>query len=90
MNGAFKQMLDDGSSAATPELTFLCCAEKMPRGVSAFSGCVNLEWMKGGRRRSMIVPCDVTMVRDKSMMEMWVWKFDMEVSLCLNLSPRCS
>eukprot|EP00250_Pteridium_aquilinum_P012023 c20460_g1_i1 orf=122-2413(+) len=65
-----------------PELTFVCSAEKIPRSAWAFSGRVNLEWMKAGKRRSMTVPCDVSRLVTTAT---WVWKFDIALSLSLNL-----
>ncbi|MCO5598127.1 hypothetical protein L7F22_052219 [Adiantum nelumboides] len=64
----------------------MCCTEKVPQSAWAFSCRLNLEWIKGGRRRSMTVPCDVTrLASNMRVCEVnWVWQFDMAVSLCLN------
>lgn len=64
----------------------ICCTEKVPRSAWAFSCRVNLEWIKGGKRRSMMVPCDVTRLvgNIRASGVNWVWQFDMAVSLCLN------
>ncbi|KAI5080309.1 hypothetical protein GOP47_0005788 [Adiantum capillus-veneris] len=66
----------------------ICCTEKVPHSAWAFSCRLNLEWMKGGRRRSMTVPCDVTRLASRTRVSevSWVWQFDMAVSLCLNAS----
>lgn len=95
MNTAFKQMLlghseQGGNNSGSnngglvkhepPELTFVCSAEKIPQSAQAFSGLVNLEWMKSGKRRSMTVPCDVSRLVPTAT---WVWKFDLALSLSL-------
>lgn len=99
VNTAFKQILghleqqgnnfakigpNSGATAKhePPDLTFVCLAEKIPRLAWAFSGLVNLEWVKAGRRRSMTVPCDVSRLVPAAT---WVWKFDVALSLSLNL-----
>eukprot|EP00250_Pteridium_aquilinum_P035327 c9143_g1_i1 orf=133-2313(+) len=64
----------------------ICCTEKIPRSAWAFSCRVNFEWMKGTKRRSMTVPCDVSRLActPRSSEVNWVWQLDMAVSLCLN------
>ncbi|MCO5586581.1 hypothetical protein L7F22_040522 [Adiantum nelumboides] len=100
VNAAFKQMLGQPEQQSSsklmgihlaetsamqndpPDLTFVGAAEKIPWSAGAFSGLVNLEWMKAGRRRSMTVPCDVSRLAPAAT---WVWKFDVALSLSLNL-----
>ncbi|KAI5071717.1 hypothetical protein GOP47_0013968 [Adiantum capillus-veneris] len=101
VNAAFKQMLGQPEQVSSskvmtarhlvemsvmqhdpPELTFVGAAEKIPWSACAFSGLVNLEWMKARKRRSMTVPCDVSRLAPAAT---WVWKFDLALSLSLNL-----
>lgn len=78
---------DGAMSIPLEASTFVvCCTERMPHSAWAFSCRVNLEWMKGNKRRSMTVPCDVSRLPciPRSSEVNWVWQFDMAVSLCLS------
>lgn len=79
---------DVALSSSLEASTFaVCCTEKIPSSAWAFSCRVNLEWKKGSKRRSMMVPCDVSRLActSRSPEVNWVWQFDMAVSLCLNV-----
>ncbi|KAH7301487.1 hypothetical protein KP509_23G029500 [Ceratopteris richardii] len=79
----------DASVSAAPGMPsfVMCCTERVPCSAWAFSCRINLEWMKGGRRRSMTVPCDVARLScsTRATEDSWLWQFDMALSLHLHV-----
>lgn len=64
-------------------VTTLCLSQRIPHSAAAFSGRVNLQWIKAGVKSAMTVPCDVCRLITESGVDMWVWKFDVAASLRL-------
>ncbi|KAH7330879.1 hypothetical protein KP509_20G006200 [Ceratopteris richardii] len=79
------------SSSEVNSAFVMCSTENVPRSACAFSCRINLELRKGGRRRSMTVPCDVSHLAasgTEAQEGSWLWQLDMAVNLSLH-SPSC-